>query len=188
MGAYFNSTLSQFKCCFTSVPISDLTASEAFCEAFHTMSFRMMCKYLVRLQPAVTQGLVSVVRDHGFIHNGTVIEREKKTNKHKCEFAGPCRGLHPQVVDDDEDVSLFDLMRDALAAEEKIDADLRAQEIAAEERNEMLQKQKAADAEEKKIDTKLREELLAAKKRLEAKERQDSPVALESREYGKAEG
>ncbi|KAJ7661012.1 hypothetical protein B0H17DRAFT_1185280, partial [Mycena rosella] len=60
MGAYFSSTLSQLEICFTSTSISVIAASDAFCEVFHTMSFRMMCKYLVRLQPAVTRGLVSV--------------------------------------------------------------------------------------------------------------------------------
>ncbi|KAJ7710751.1 hypothetical protein B0H17DRAFT_1123864 [Mycena rosella] len=39
------------------------------------MSFRMMCKYLVRLQPAVARGPVSVVRDRGFIHSGTYFPR-----------------------------------------------------------------------------------------------------------------
>ncbi|KAJ7668941.1 hypothetical protein B0H17DRAFT_1183948, partial [Mycena rosella] len=74
-GTYFNSTLSQLEICFASTPISIIAASDAFCEAFRTMSFRMMCKYLVHLQPAVARGLVSVVRDRGFIHSGTCFHR-----------------------------------------------------------------------------------------------------------------
>ncbi|KAJ7118910.1 hypothetical protein C8R44DRAFT_922711 [Mycena epipterygia] len=67
----------------------------------------------------------------------------------------------------DEDKSVLDLVRDALAAEEKIDAELREQKI------------RAADAEEVQIDGKLREQLLATKKWLEMKGKKQRAANME---------
>ncbi|KAJ7144918.1 hypothetical protein C8R43DRAFT_1108761 [Mycena crocata] len=123
--------------------------------------------------------------DSGSPYTSTVPQKRKTPDSGRTVvLRSPIRALSPlfsELTSDEESASVLEQVRNVLAEEEQIDAELRKQQLAAEEREKLKQQQQAADAEEEEIDAKLREQLITARKRLESKEKQKAANAEEEK-------